>query len=194
MVDFILFQGWSLHQAVPQRCHFTLLYSSRLALIGGHSYSLGSCPALRCITIKDVDVVPTLEEYDRFLSLPTLVSQVYQPPTRPHFCKRLVELLGLKTPVVDVLTQYGSDLGGSIPWDFLICQFGEVKCPATYRRDFMDLEEHWTFYRRLAFMVAFFGSVLFHSQSVSISFVVLPLVSTLPHSISFIPSPFSETI
>ena len=31
------------------------------------------------ITIEDVDLVPTLEEYDRFLSLPTLMSRVYRP-------------------------------------------------------------------------------------------------------------------
>ena len=43
-------------------------------------------------------------------------------------------------------------------------------------------------------MVALFGLVLFPSQLGSISFVVLPLVSTLPHSISFIPSFLSKTI
>ena len=49
-------------------------------------------------------MVLTLEKYDRFLSLPTLVSQVYRPPTQPRFRKRLAELLGLKILVVDVLT------------------------------------------------------------------------------------------
>ena len=68
-----------------------------------------------------MNLVPNLEEYDRFLFLPTSVSQVYQPPTRPCFRKWLVELLGLKMPIVDVLTRYGSGLGGSIPWDFLTC-------------------------------------------------------------------------
>ena len=43
-------------------------------------------------------------------------------------------------------------------------------------------------------MVAFFGSMLFPSQPGSISFQVLPLVSTLPHSTSFVPSLLSETI
>ena len=43
-------------------------------------------------------------------------------------------------------------------------------------------------------MVAFFGSMLFLSQLGSINFIVLPLVSTLPHSNSFIPSLLSETI
>ena len=55
---------------------------------------------LRCITIRDVDFVLTLEEYDRFLSLNTPISQVYRPPTRPHFHKWLAKLLGLKTLVV----------------------------------------------------------------------------------------------
>ena len=36
--------------------------------------------ALRCITIGDVDLVPTLEEYDRFLSFSTPVSTVFIPP------------------------------------------------------------------------------------------------------------------
>ena len=43
-------------------------------------------------------------------------------------------------------------------------------------------------------MVAFFGLMLFPFQSGSINFVVLPLVSTLPHGTSFIPSLLSETI
>jgi len=58
----------------------------------------------------------------------------------------------------------------------------------------VDLEEHWTFYKRQAFIVAFFGSMLFPSQSRSISFSILPLVSTLPHSTSFIPFLISKTI
>ena len=49
----------------------------------------------------------------------------------------------------------------------------------------MDLEGHWTFYRCQAFMVAFFSLVLFPSQAGSISFIVLALVSTLPHRTSF---------
>ena len=58
----------------------------------------------------------------------------------------------------------------------------------------MDLEEFWTICRCQAFVVAFFGLVSFLSQSGSISLVVLPWVSTLPHSTSFIPSLLSETI
>ena len=40
----------------------------------------------------------------------------------------------------------------------------------------------------------FFGTMLFPSRSGSISFVVLPLVSTLPHSTSFIPALLSKTV
>ena len=43
-------------------------------------------------------------------------------------------------------------------------------------------------------MVAFFDLVLFPSQVGSISFAVLALVSTLPHSTSFIPSLLFEMI
>ena len=85
-------------------------------------------------------------------------------------------------------------MGGSISWDFLFFRFGKAECLATYRGDFMDLEEHWIFYRCQAFIMAFFGSMLVLSQSGSINFSVLPLVSTLPHSTSFIPYLFSETI
>ena len=38
--------------------------------------------ALRCITIGDVDLMPTLGEYDCFLSLSTPVSTVFIPPVR----------------------------------------------------------------------------------------------------------------
>jgi len=79
-----------------------------------------------------MDWVPTLEEYGHFLSLPTLVSRVYRPPTRSCFHKRLAELLGLKKPIMNVLTQYGSGLGGSILFNFLLCWFGEAKCLAAY--------------------------------------------------------------
>ena len=95
---------------------------------------------------------------------------------------------------MDVLTQYGSSLGGSIPFNFLLHQFGEPECPTTYQGNFVDLEGHWTFYRCQAFMVALFGLMLFPSQTGSISFAVLPLVSTLPYSTSFITSVFSEAI
>ena len=43
-------------------------------------------------------------------------------------------------------------------------------------------------------MIAFFSLMQFLSQSGSISFTVLPLVSTLPHNTSFITSLLSETI
>ena len=65
-----------------------------------------------------MDLVPTLEEYDHFLSLPTPMIWVYRPPTQSHFRKQLAELLGLKTHIMDVLTRHGSGLGGSIPFDF----------------------------------------------------------------------------
>ena len=58
----------------------------------------------------------------------------------------------------------------------------------------MDLEERWTSYRCLAFLVAFFGAMLFPSSSRAVSFAVLPLVSALPHGISFILALLSETI
>lgn len=61
-------------------------------------------PTLRSVTIGEVYLVPTLEEYDYFLALSTLVSWVYQPLIRTCYCKRLVELLGLKRPVIEALT------------------------------------------------------------------------------------------
>ena len=39
-----------------------------------------------------------------------------------------------------------------------------------------------------AFLVAFFSAVLFPSLSRAISFAILPLMSTLPHGTSFIPT------
>lgn len=46
----------------------------------------------------------TLEEYDPFLALCTLVSRGYQPLVPTHYRKRLVKLLGLKRPIVEALT------------------------------------------------------------------------------------------
>ena len=75
---------------------------------------------------KDMDLVPTLEEYDRILSLSTPMDQVYLPLVRPRYHKRLAELLGLKMVLVDIPTLYESGLEGSLPLDFLICQFSLV--------------------------------------------------------------------
>ena len=41
-------------------------------------------PALRCVTIGDVDLVPNLEEYDHFLSLSTPLSTIVVPPVQPE--------------------------------------------------------------------------------------------------------------
>ena len=58
----------------------------------------------------------------------------------------------------------------------------------------MELEERWTSYRHQAFLVAFFGVVLFRSSFKAVSLAVLPLMSALPHGISFILAPLSKTI
>ena len=39
---------------------------------------------LRCVTIGDVDLVPTLEEYDHFISLSTPLSTIFVPPMWPR--------------------------------------------------------------------------------------------------------------
>ena len=64
-------------------------------------------PTLRCVTIGDVDLVPTLEEYDHFLSLSTPLSTIFVPPVRPRYRKRLIDLLGFKRLVgVDLVWQW----------------------------------------------------------------------------------------
>ena len=74
LVGFIHFQGSGLYPTIPQRCHFTLLHFFGLALTGGHSYLLGS--RFEVHTIRDVDLVPTLQKYDHFLSFPTPTSSI----------------------------------------------------------------------------------------------------------------------
>ena len=53
----------------------------------------------------DVDLVPTLEECDCFLSFSTPLSTIFVPLVYPHYCKRLADLLGLKRPIVEALTR-----------------------------------------------------------------------------------------
>ena len=149
---------------------------------------------LRCVTIRDVDLAPTLEGYAYFLSLSTFLSTIFVPPMRPHYCKRLTDLLGLKRPVMEALIWYGSEIGGSMSFDFLYDWFHPLECPIGYQDDFVDLEEKRTSYRRQAFLVAFFGAVLFPSSPGAVSFDVLPLVSALLHGTSFIPALLFETI
>ena len=61
-------------------------------------------PVFRYVTIGDVDLVPTLEEYDRFLSLSTHLSTIFVPPMQSRYHKRLTDLLGFKRPIVEALT------------------------------------------------------------------------------------------
>ena len=96
---------------------------------------------LRCIAIGDVDLVPTLEEYDCFLSLSTPLSTIFVPPVRTHYCKWLANLMGFKRPIVEALTWHGSRVGGSMSFKFLHDRFHLSKCLVGYQDDFVDLEE-----------------------------------------------------
>ena len=89
-------------------------------------------PALRCITIRDADLVPTLVEYDRFLSLSTPLSTIFIPPVRTCYCNRLIDLMGFKRLVVEVLTLHGNGVGGSMSFEFLYDQFHLSECPVGY--------------------------------------------------------------
>ena len=87
-------------------------------------------PFLRCITIGDF--VPSLEEYDYFLSLSTPLRTIFVPLVRPRYRKRLTDLLHLKRPVVEALTWYGNGIGGSMSFNFLYDQFHPLECPVGY--------------------------------------------------------------
>ena len=87
---------------------------------------------LRCVTIGNVDLLPTLEEYDRFLSLSTPLGIVFSPLVRTHYYKRLTDLVVLKRPVVEALTWYGSGVGGSMSFEFLHDRFHLLECPIGY--------------------------------------------------------------
>ena len=102
---------------------------------------------LRCVTIRDVDLVPTLEKYDRFLSLSTPVSTIFIPPVQIRYRKKLADLMGFKRPVMEALTWHCNGVGGSMSFEFLHDRFHLLECPVGYRNDFMDLEERWASYR-----------------------------------------------
>ena len=50
----------------------------------------------------------------------------------PRYRKRLTDLLGLKRPVVEALTLYGSGIGGSMSFDSLYDQFQSLEYPVGY--------------------------------------------------------------
>ena len=141
-----------------------------------------------------MNLVPTLEEYDHFLSLSTPLRTVFVPPVQTRYRKWLANLMGFKRPVMEALTWHGSGVERSMSFEFLYDWFHLSECPVGYRDDFVDLEEQWSSYWRQALLVAFFGTVLFPSPLGAISFSILPLVSVLPHGFSFIPALLSETI
>ena len=96
--------------------------------------------ALRCVTIGDVDLVLTLEEYDHFLSFSTHLSTIFIPSVRTRYRKRLTDLMCFKSPVVEALTWYGSGIGGSMSFDFLHDRFHSSECPIGYWDDFVRLD------------------------------------------------------
>ena len=98
---------------------------------------------MRRVTIRDLDLVPTLEKYDRFLSLYTLMSTVFISPMQTRYHKKLGDLMDFKRPTVEALTWHGSGVGGSMSFEFLHDRFHLSECPVGYHDDFMDLEEQW---------------------------------------------------
>ena len=104
---------------------------------------IASCwdPALRCITVRDMDLVPILEEHDCFLSLSTLMSAIFVPPVWTRYLKQLANLMDFKRPVVEALTCHGNRVEGSMSFEFLYDRFQLLECPAGYCDDFVDLEE-----------------------------------------------------
>ena len=89
-------------------------------------------------------MVPALEEYDHFHSFSTPLSTIFIPLVRTHYNKRLTNLMGFKRPVVEALTWYGSEIGGSMSFNYLQDRFQSSECPVGYRDDFVDLGEWWT--------------------------------------------------
>ena len=87
---------------------------------------------MRCVNIGDVDLVPTLEEYDHFLSLSTLLSTISIPPMWPCYRKRFTNLLDSKRLVVEALTWYGSRIGGSMSFNFLYDRSHSLECLVAY--------------------------------------------------------------
>ena len=94
---------------------------------------------------------------------------------------------------MEALTLYGNEIGGSMSFEFLYDQFHLLQCLIGYRDGFVDLGEWQASYRCQAFLVAFFGAMLFPSPSGAVGFAVLPLMSALPHGTSFIPALLFET-
>ena len=101
---------------------------------------------MRCVTIRDVDLVPTLEEYDHFLSFFTPLSNIFVPLVQTRHRKRLTDLMGFKKPVMEALTWYGSGIEVIMSFDFLHDWFHSLECLVGYRDDFVGLKEQWTSY------------------------------------------------
>ena len=91
----LFFLWWpSTHLAASWRCHCSSSHHTDWHLLEVITFCWDH--ALRCITIGDVGLVPTLEKYDRFLSLSTLLNTVFVPPVWTRYRKRLTNLMGFK--------------------------------------------------------------------------------------------------
>ena len=113
------------------RRHCFAPHYTRLALARSHHFLLGPCSKV-CHHWRSQLGAYFGGVWSFPLSLSTPLSFVFIPLVRTHYRKRLANLMGIKRPVVEVLTWHDSEVGGSMSFKFLHDRFHLSKCPIGY--------------------------------------------------------------
>ena len=174
----LLFLWWpSTHLVTSWRCYCSYSHHTRLAFAGCHHLLLGPyfemCHHWSCwfgAYLGGVWSFPlsfySSEHYFHSTSVAMLPQETHWSNGLQEACCGGTDLLRQRDRREHVLL-------------FPVWLVPSLECPVGYQYDFMELKERWTSYRRQAFLVAFFGVVLFPSPSGAVNFAVIPLVSAL---------------
>ena len=136
-------------------------------------------PTHCCFSIREMDLVPTLEEYAELFQLGSLFSETLIIPTQSPRSNRVLEkYLGPTSGVLHQEIHWVDETWRktSISLDLLRKYFSWNDFPADLVGDFIAGKQDWGKFRANAFKIAFAGIFLFSTSASRIDLGVIPLV------------------
>ena len=152
-------------------------------------------PSHCCFSIREVDLIPTLEEYAGLLQLDSPFSETPVIPIQSPRSNRVLEkYLGLTSVVLrpKIIRAEETWRKANISLDLLMKYFSWSDFPVELAGDFIAGKKGWKKFRINAFKIAFAGIFLFPTSAGRIDLGVIPLIFSEGRSI--IPAILCETV
>ena len=151
---------------------------------------------LRCMSIRGVDLVPTIVEYTALLQVPSYPTQIYVSIQQYRAYRELANFLGLKYGVVSPEIRKVGTMWrhANISFGFLASRISRSQCSQDYIGDFISGEQGWEKLRIRAFLIAFSSIIIFPSSASKIDLGVVPLVDSLSEDLSIVPTLVTEIV